>query len=114
MHDASPSREPLGVSTPISGRRAQRVRVVYQASPDIGEGLEAPVGMRRKARYVGSVVHAPAVARAEVRTDLAPFERGGRTHLSVAGRIVVEVMNAEQERVDGGPLIAEGKRLEDR
>ena len=61
-----------------------------------------------------AVVHAPAVGAGEVHADVAGLERGRRPHVLVARGVVVEVVDAEQERVDRRPLEAEGDGLQHR
>ncbi len=59
-----------------------------------------------------AVVHPPAVDAGEVLPEIASFERGGRAELVVAGRVGVEVVDAEQEGIDGRPLEVERHALE--
>ena len=73
--------------------------------------------LNRRVRIHGddiAVVHPPAIADLEVGTDVAPRQRGVGAQLGVAGRVVVEVVDAEQVRVDRRPLEPERERLQDR
>ena len=81
--------------------------------PHDGHRLKASVRVRRKAGDGLPVVHAPAVFVGEIAADLPPGQRGRRAHVCVTGRVVVNVVHAEQKRVDGLP--GEGQRcnLED-
>src|SRR5690606_32257620 len=79
------------------------------AAPSQRERLEAAVRVTRKAGHDVAVVHAPAVDTLEVHPDVAARERRRRTHLLVARRVGVVVVDAEQERVERLPLKAEGE-----
>jgi hypothetical protein len=50
-----------------------------------------------------AVVHAPAVFAVEVHAQLATAERRGGSELGIAGRVGVEVVHAEQKRVERRP-----------
>ena len=63
---------------------------------------------------VAAVVHPPPVDPGEVHADVASGQRRRRAHVLVAGGIRVEVVHAEQERVDRRPLEAERHRLQNR
>ena len=107
MHDALARGEPLHVAAPEAGGRAERVGVVDEAAAHERDGLEAAVRVLREAGHRRAVVHAPAVGAGEVHADVAARERRVGTQLLVAGGVVVDVVHAEQERVDGRPLEAE-------
>ena len=76
--------------------------------------LEPAVRMLWEPGHDAAVVHAPAVGAGEVHPDVARRERRVRAQVLVALRVLVEVVDAEQERVDGHPLHAEGDRLQHR
>src|SRR5262249_4962018 len=57
--------------------------------------------------------HAPTVDAGEVGAEVAAFERGLRTEVVVAGRVVVEVVHAEEEGIEHRPLEPERERLLD-
>ena len=65
-----------------------------------------------KPGHDAAVVHAPAVGAGEVHADVARRERGRRAHVLVRLGIEVEVVHAEQERIDGRPLEAERDGLQ--
>ena len=65
-----------------------------------------------EARDGAAVVHAPAVGAREVHADVAGLERRGRAHVLVGLGVAVEVVHAEQERVDRRPLEAERDGLQ--
>ena len=92
---------------------AQRVAVVDGATAHEGDGLEAAMGVLGEAGDDGAVVHAPALAPREVSPQRPAFERGRRSELPGAGRVVVVVVGDEEERVERRPLRAEGERLTD-
>jgi hypothetical protein len=73
--------------------------MVQQAAPHDGDGFEAAVRMLRKPRDDLAVVHAPAVLALEVLAQVASRERCARPEAVVAGRVVVVVVNTEQERI---------------
>jgi hypothetical protein len=68
----------------------------------------------RKTGHRPPVVHAPAVLAGEVLPDLAPFEQCLRPELRIAARVDVDVMHAEQERIDRVPRHAERMAAKDR
>ncbi len=70
--------------------------------------------MLRKAGHDITVIHAPAVNALEVLTDVVPRQRRSRTKLLVPLRVVVDVVDAEQERIDCLPSMAKGADVEDR
>ena len=51
-----------------------RVGVIDQALTDMGDGLEAAVGMLREPRHTVTVVHRPAVLLREVTADRSTLE----------------------------------------
>jgi hypothetical protein len=50
-----------------------------------------------------AVVHAPAVFVGEIAAHLSPGQRRRRSHVCITGRVVIDVMNAKQKRVNGLP-----------
>src|SRR5262245_60829696 len=70
--------------------------------------------MLRKPGNDVTVIHAPAVRIPEVLTDLVAGERCRGTELVVALRIEIEMVDAEQERIERLPAIAQRAHLEDR
>ena len=103
VDDAAPRRHPLHVAGAEACGGAERVRVVDEAAPHDGDRLEAAMGMLREAGHHVAVVHAPAVLALEVHPDPAPGKGRRRSHLRVAERIGVVMMDAEEERIDRGP-----------
>jgi hypothetical protein len=87
--------------------------VVDQPAADVGDGLEAAVRVTGEARHLLPVVHPPAVDPGEVLPDLTAVERRDGTLDLVALAVVVDMVHAEQERVDRRPLEAERERLHD-
>src|SRR5688572_1156322 len=81
--------------------------MVDVALADDGDRLEAAVRMLREARDDIAVIHPPAVLAFEVLPDIAAAERRLRTELVIAGRIEINVMDAEQKRVVRLPALAE-------
>ena len=112
--DPTACGHPLDVATPVAGRRAERVGVVDEPLAHERDRLEPPVGVLREAGDVRTVVHPPAVDGFEVVPDRAAVQRRGRPEATVGGRVRVEVVDAEQERVDRRPLEAEGDGLDHR
>src|SRR3954468_3029471 len=88
--------------------------MIDQAAASDGDGFEAPVRVLREARHSVAVVHAPAVFALEILPDVAAGERRVRPELGVAGRVMVEVVDAEQERIGTHPGETERQRFEDR
>ena len=66
VDDAATGGEPLHVAPPEAGGGAERVRVVDEALADVGDGLEAAVGVLGEAGHHAAVVHPPAVDAGEV------------------------------------------------
>jgi hypothetical protein len=75
--------------------------------------LEAAVRVLRKTGDRQAVVHPPAVDAVEVLAQVAAGERSARAERVVARGIVVDMVHAEQERVDRGPAGAERGHFED-
>ena len=87
--------------------------MVDQSAADDGDGFEAAVWMMREAGHFGAVVHPPSVDRIEVVPDLAALQRRGiRPEAAVTGRIEVDVVDAEQERIDRRPLESQRNLLQ--
>ena len=112
VDDAPPGGEPLHVAPAEASGGTEGVGVVDVALPGEGHRLEAPVGVLGEPRDRAAVVHAPAVGAREVHADVAGLQRGCRAHVLVGRGVVVEVVDAEEERVGGGPLEAEGDGLQ--
>jgi hypothetical protein len=81
--------------------------VINKALSHIRDGFEAAMRMLRKAGDDLTVIHPPSVDAGKVLTDLTTDKRRGWTEVLVACGIVIEVVNAEQERVNRWPLKAE-------
>ena len=113
VHDAAARGEPLGVAPAEAGGGAERVGVVDEALADEGDRLEARGGGAggSRGRATPWYMFQPSTA-GEVLADLAPVERRGGPELAVARGVVVEVVGAEQEGVDRGPLRAQRHLLE--
>ena len=75
--------------------------------------VSKPGGGAGGSRHDLAVVHAPAVDAGEVLAEVAAGRaaRSGPSSV-VAGRVGVVVVDAEQERVDGGPLEPQRHGLE--
>ncbi len=113
MHDALAGREPLHVAAAEARGRAERIGMVGETLANDGDRLEAAMRMRREARHLLAVVHAPAVLAPEVLADVAPRQRGVGAEAAVALGVRVVVVDAEQERVGRLPGEAELLDLED-
>jgi uncharacterized protein DUF4440 len=83
------------------------------ALADNGHGLEAAMGMLGKPWDDVAVIHAPAVRVAEVLSDVVAGKRCRRAELIVALRIAIEMMDAEQKRIERLPPIAQRADLKD-
>src|SRR6185295_20366442 len=66
MHDAAAGGEPLHVAMPVTRGRAERIGMIDEPLAHDGDGLEAAMRMRGKARHCIAVIHAPAVLATEV------------------------------------------------
>ena len=81
--------------------------------PNERDRFESTVRVLRKSGHGRAVIHPPAVDPGEVIADLAPGERAPPGPCrSLPGGIVVDVVDAEQERIGGRPLKAERNGLE--
>jgi len=74
------------------------------------DGFKPAVWVAGEAGHGVAVVHAPAVAPAEVLAHVAAGQRYAGAHVGIAGRVGVVVLHAEQERGPRGP--GKAKRLE--
>ena len=72
------------------------------------------MGMLREPGDGAPVVHPPALGALEVHAEIARRERRGRAHVLVRLGVQVEMVHAEEKRVDGRPLKTERHRLQDR
>ena len=68
-----------------------------------GHRLKAAVRVGRKAGNGLAVVHAPAVLAGKVLAQIAPVQARVGPHGGVAARVVVQVVDAKQKRVNGRP-----------
>ena len=89
------------------------IRDSHTAPPHDGDGLEAPVRVRRKAGHGLAVVHAPAVGAGKVLAQLPAGQRCIRAEPAIAARVGIVVVDAEQEGVDGGPRKAQRQDAKD-
>jgi hypothetical protein len=64
--------------------------------------------MLREPRHDVAVVHPPAVRTGEILPDVVPLERGVGAEPRVPLRVVVDMVHAEQERIERLPLVTEG------
>jgi hypothetical protein len=103
VHDAAPGGEPLRVAAAEARRAPERVGVVDEPAPYVGDGLEAAVRVLREAGHLEPVVHAPAVDPGEVGSELVTGEGHGRPELLVPRRVRVVVVDAEEKGIDRGP-----------
>ena len=78
-----------------------------------GDRLKTPVRVGWKPRHRFAVVHAPAVFARKVLAQIAPRQSGIWAHVHIAARVGIVVVDAKQERVDGGPGITQGLHVED-
>ena len=76
--------------------------------------LETAMGMLREPGDGAPVVHPPALGALEVHAEIARRERRGRAHVLVRLGVQVEMVHAEEERVDRRPLEPEWYDLQDR
>ena len=111
--DALAGGHPLHVAAAVAGGGTHRVGVVDEALTDERDRLEATVRVDGEAGHGAAVVHAPAVDAFEVVADRPAVERCDRAEVGVAGGVVVEMVDAEQERVDGRPLEPQRDGLDD-
>ena len=110
MHDAAPGGEPLRVTAAEARRRTERVGVVDDAAPHVGDGLEAAVRVLREARHLGARGTCASRRRRRSRRRCSrPASDASGPKLPVARRVGVVVVHAEQERVDRRPR-APGQR----
>ena len=104
VHDAVSGGHPLEVAAAEARRGAHRVGVIDEPLAHDGDRLEATMRMTWKAGHDVSVVHAPAVTDLEVHADASSGEGlGRRAELLVPRRVVIEVVDAEQEGVRSLP-----------
>ena len=113
VHDAAAGREPLRVAPAEAGGGAEGVGVVDQAAAHERDRLEAAVRVAGEAGDDLAVVHAPAVDAGEVGAEVAALEVGLRTEVVVAGGVVVDVVDTEEEGIDHRPLGPEGEGVLD-
>ena len=114
MHDAGTGGEPLDITLSEASSGSERVRMIDEPGPDVGDGLESAVRMLGEAGHHRPVIHPPTVAEREIHTQLTTFEGRSRAQTIIARRIDVEVMGAEEERIDGRPVQAEFDGLQHR
>ena len=114
MDDARPGGHPLGVAVSEASGGAQRIGVIDQSTPHIGDGLEPTVRVLGEPRDHRTVVHVPAILGGKVRTHLTPLERCVRAKVLGALGIGVVVVGDEQKRIERGPLGPQRKPLADR
>ena len=88
---------PLDVALAVPSGVAHRVRVVHQSLHRGGDGLEPSVRMLRKPRDALAVVH-PVIGG---RIEISPVASPGRSHLPIAGRVLVVVVDREEEGIWG-------------
>jgi len=112
VDDAGPGGEPLRVAPPVAGRGAERVGVVDEPGPDVGDRLEAPVRVPGEPGHGRAVVHAPAVGAAEVVAEGAAGEGRVGAELRVPARVGVTVVHDEEERVERLPRRRQGEGLQ--
>ena len=112
VHDPLAGGQPLHVAPAEPSGRAKRIRVVDEPLAHEGHRFEAAVRVLREARHRASVVHPPTVGPGEVHAEVSRLERRRRTHVLVGLRILVQMVHAEEERIDGHPLKAEWDGLE--
>ena len=112
--DAASGRHPLHVTAPVARRRAERIGVVDEALPDERDGLEAAV--RVDAGSPGTVlpwyIRQPSMPSKSLPID-RPSSGAVGPEIGVARRIPVEVVDAEEERIDRRPLESQRNGLED-
>ena len=113
VDDSVAGSQPLHVAPAEPRRRAERVGVVDQAAPHERDRLEPTMRVLRKAGNRFTVIHAPTVAAREVLAEIPTLEAGVGAEAGVPLRIGVVVMDAEEERVERGPLEAERNGLYD-
>ncbi len=114
VDDALTGRQPLHVAAPEPCCGTERVGVVDEALADVGDRLEPPVRVVRKARHLAAVVHPPAVEALEVLAQVPPFQRHRGPRHVVARRVRVVMVHAEEERVGRRPLEPQRHRLQHR
>mmetsp|Transcript_23592 Transcript_23592/g.67035 ORF Transcript_23592/g.67035 Transcript_23592/m.67035 type:complete len:267 (-) Transcript_23592:273-1073(-) len=96
VHNTFSGVHPLEVALAITARVALAVRVVDDALDGGGDGLEAAVRVLGEARDLVAVVEAPRRVGVKVHA-VADTQVGGDLHLVVARRVVVLVVDEEEE-----------------
>ena len=112
MHDAFAGGQPLHITRAETRCRTQRIRMVNMPLSHDSDRLKTSVRVRRKAGNGLAVVHAPAVFVAEIAAHLPTRQRCCRSHVLIADRVVIDVMHAEQKRVNGLPGEGQSRELE--
>ncbi len=107
VHDPAAGGEPLHVALAVAGGGPQGVLVIHHPADHVGDRFEAAVGMLGEPGHHAPVIHAPPVLVGEVGAEVATLERGDRAERLIAGRVVVDVVHREDERVDTRPREAQ-------
>eukprot|EP00290_Baffinella_frigidus_P041771 CAMPEP_0180286908 /NCGR_PEP_ID=MMETSP0988-20121125/12957_1 /TAXON_ID=697907 /ORGANISM="non described non described, Strain CCMP2293" /LENGTH=236 /DNA_ID=CAMNT_0022260933 /DNA_START=708 /DNA_END=1418 /DNA_ORIENTATION=+ len=110
VDDSCASCHPLQISVTVPSRVTLGVGVVDEALGGGRERLEAAVGVLREARDPFAMVHAVRLAPVEVST--VPLAR--RLHLLITRRVVISVVDAEEEGIRRLERESEGPDLLDR
>jgi hypothetical protein len=85
--------------------------MIDEPIPHKSNRLKSPVRMYREARDPVAVVHAPSFSDGEIAAYIpATQQRRVRTHIFVAGRIKIIVVNTENKRICRVPV--ESKRFD--
>ena len=113
MLHAAARGQPLHIAFAVTGGGAQRVSMVHQPLAHNGHGLEAAMGMGRKARHLIAVVHAEAILAAEIHADLPTLQqRGIGPKLTIAARVMILVVGTKNKRINTGQASLQGLRTE--
>eukprot|EP00286_Rhodomonas_abbreviata_P009478 CAMPEP_0181330462 /NCGR_PEP_ID=MMETSP1101-20121128/23914_1 /TAXON_ID=46948 /ORGANISM="Rhodomonas abbreviata, Strain Caron Lab Isolate" /LENGTH=142 /DNA_ID=CAMNT_0023439723 /DNA_START=413 /DNA_END=841 /DNA_ORIENTATION=- len=97
VYDASPCRHPLQVPFPVPASVAHTVGMVAQSLSGDSDGFEASMRMLGESRDAVTVVHPVWLRPVEVGAIASPR----RLHFGIACWVVVLVVDAEEEGVQG-------------
>src|SRR5664279_3701061 len=90
---------PLDISHPIPAGSTSRIGMIYIPIQDDGYGLKPPVRVCWKSRNNVSMIHTPAIFECKILSNISIFQRGCRSQLIISLWVIIQVMDAEQERI---------------
>ena len=101
MLHARAGGEPLHIAHAIAAPRTHRIGVIHKAAAHNRHRFKAAMRMHRKPRNRIPVIHAVAMLAAEVIAQRAIGQLLRiNSQMSIATRIVIDVIGAEQKRID--------------